>query len=143
MLSQELKSITSSPRELKKFGLTMAAALAIIGGLLLWRHKDYYLYFFVLSALFLPAGFFTPAILKPVHKLWMSSAVIMGWFVTRLILVTLFYFVLTPTALLLRILGKDILDLKLKKGPAESYWIPRPAPSNGPAGRKQDYEKQF
>lgn len=58
------------------------------------------------------------------QKLWMSPAVIMGWFVTRLILVTLFYFVPTPTALLLRILGKDILDISFNRnsGPPRRLW---------------------
>jgi hypothetical protein len=139
MLVEEIKSIKSSTRELKKFALTMAAVLALIGGLLLWRHRSYCWYFLILSVLFLLSGLFTPVILKPVHKLWMTLSIVIGWFVTRLILVTLFYLVLTPTALLLRILGKDVLDIKFKKNGSESYWLPRP-----PDGScKRDYEKQF
>ena len=139
MLIDEIRDIKSTRSDLKKFGVTMAAALAVIGGFVLCRQHGYYPYFFCASALFLLSGLLLPSLLKPVRKIWMTLAVIMGWFMTRLILISLFYLVLTPTALLMRLLGKDVLDTRFDKNSHGTYWIARETQES----RKSDYEKQF
>ncbi|UCG48054.1 MAG: hypothetical protein JSU94_21570 [Phycisphaerales bacterium] len=139
MLIDEIGDIKSTRGDLRKFGLTMAAALAVIGGFLLWRQKGYYPYLFCVSILLLLAGLLAPSALKPVQKIWMTLAVMMGWFMTRLILISLFYLVLTPTALLMRLLGKDMLDIRFQGDSRSSYWIAREARQP----KKSDYEKQF
>ena len=139
MIVDEIKNIKSTPRELRKFGLTMAIPLALIAALLLWRQRDYYWYFFVAAGLFVFFGSVVPVLLKPIHKAWMTFAIIMGWFMTRVILTVLFFLVLTPTALLLRLLGKDLLNLEFKGDSSGSYWIPRCSDGAG----KRDYTKQF
>ena len=139
MIIEEIKNIDSSPRELRKFALAMAVPLALIGGFLLWREKEYYLYFFIASGLFICPGMFVPVVLTPLHKAWMTFSVIMGWFMTRLILCILFFVVLTPMALLMKLLGKDLLDMKFKKEPSESYWLARKADES----QKPDYTRQF
>ena len=139
MIVEEIKNIKSAPRELRKFALAMAIQLALIAALLLWRERDYYWYFFVAAGLFVCPGLLVPVVLKPIHKVWMTLAIIMGWVMTRLILTVLFFLVLTPTALLLRLLGKDLLNLKFNRDSSESHWIPR-CPDDT---RKPDYTKQF
>jgi hypothetical protein len=139
MLIDEIRNIKSTRRELRKFGLTMAVALAVIGGFVMWRQKSYYRVLFVASALFLLPGLLLPALLKPFQKVWMTLALLIGWVMTHLILTILFYLVLTPTALIMRVLGKDILNLRFEKDSAKSYWIPRPTDGR----QKSDYEKQF
>ncbi len=139
MLIDEIRDVKSTRSDLRKFALTMAAALAVIGGFLLWRQKGYYPYLFCVSILFLLAGLLVPSALKPVQKIWMTLAVILGWFMTRLILISLFYLILTPTALLMRLLGKDMLDTRFPAHPGSSYWIARKTQQP----QKSDYEKQF
>jgi len=140
MVIDEIRQIKSSPPELRRFALIMAVALAAVGGLLMWRRGGCCCWWlFGVSAAFLILGLLAPAVLGPVHKSWMTLAVIMGWFMTRLIQITLFYLVLTPTALLMRLLGKDVLDISLTKGSRDSYWIAR---GTHPKDRS-DYEKQF
>lgn len=139
MLIDEIKGIDSSRRELRKFGFVMAGALAVIGGLLLWRGKSYYPYFFGCSLLLGVLGAALPSMLMPIQKAWMTLAVIMGWIMTRVILCVLFYVVLTPIALLMRLLGKDILDMKFGSDDSTSYWIPRQTD----ASEERDYERQF
>ena len=69
---------------------------------------------------------------------WMIFAVILGWFMTKVILSLLFYLIITPIGLFLRIIGKDLLNLKEKKQ-QKSYWNMR----NSEEEQNQNYEKQF
>jgi len=139
MLIDEMKGIDSSRRELRKFGFVMAGALAVIGGLLLWRDKPYYMYFFGCSVLLAVPGALLPTILKPIQKAWMTLAVIMGWIMTRVILCVLFFLVLTPIALLMRLLGKDVLNMNFESGSSTSYWIPKQSDQS----EERDYQRQF
>jgi len=58
-------------------------------------------------------------LLKPVYAAWMSFASVLGWINTRIILAILFYLVLTPMGLAMRLLGVDLLERKEKK---ETCW---------------------
>jgi len=139
MIIEEVRNINSSTRELRKFALAMAVPLALIGSLLLWRDRPYSWYFFLASGLFICPGLLVPVVLMPLHKVWMTFAIMMGWFMTRLILCVLFFLILTPIALLLRLLGKDLLDTSFDRNSSQSYWIPRSEEES----RKCDYTKQF
>ena len=139
MIIEEIKNIKSTVRELRKFALAMAVPLALIGGFLLWRHRNYYWYFLAASSVFICPGLLIPVVLTPFHKVWMTFSIVMGWFMTRVILSVLFFLVLTPTALLLRLLGKDMLNIKFDGNSSESYWLARPSDDS----EKTDYTKQF
>ena len=80
----------------------------------------------------------TYLLLKPLHKLWMTLAVLLGWLMTRIILIVLFYLVVTPIGLLARVCGKDFLNRDFDRK-VNSYWIPR---KTIPFDRKS-YERQF
>ena len=140
MLLEEIKNIKSEKRDLRNFGITIGIALGILGGLLWWRGRDTYSYFLIFSAAFILFGLVMPALLKPLQKAWMTLAVIMGWFMTRLILAVLFYLVFTPIGILSKLFGNKFLDLKVEKS-NKSYWIYKEKetlPFN-----KSKYEKQF
>ena len=138
MLIDEIKGIDSSRSELRKFGFIMAGALAVLWGILLYKDKAYCWYLFGGAFLPLLTGLFAPMILKPFQKVWMTIAIVMGWIMTRIILSILFYLILTPIGLIMRLLGKDILNMKLD-AESPSYWIPRQTDIS----EKRDYEKQF
>lgn len=138
MIIEEIKNIKTATSDLRKFGITMGVVLGILGGLLLWRGKGYYFYFFILSLTFLVLGLVLPRWLKIVYKIWMSLTVIIGWVMTRVILTVLFYFVVTPISLLMRLFGRNLLDIRFESS-APSYWIPRKIPKFD----KTNYEKQF
>jgi len=135
MIYKEIKSIKSDKKELRKFGITMFVALGLLGGLFFWRGRDYYTCFLILSAVFLFLGIAAPILLWPVHKVWMTLAVVMGWVMTRVIMTILFYLIVTPLGLIARLSGKDFLGVKIDRN-AESYWIPKKV-------TVVDYEKQF
>ena len=138
MIIDEIRNIKSGKKELRSFGFVMAAAFAVLGGLFLWKDNPNYLYLFVVSAFFLISGFVIPVILTPLHKVWMTFAVLMGWVVSRLILIILFYAILTPLTLISHIFGKRFLERRLDRDKT-SYWNIRTENRPVPA----DYEKQF
>ena len=138
MIIDEIRGIKSGKKDLRNFGLVMCVALALLGGLFLWRGRPLYPYFFFLSGFFLVTGLGLPVILKPLHKAWMTLAILLGWVVSRLILSILFFVILTPLRLISLIFGKRFLELRIDKG-SPSYWNIRDDKKPDPA----DYEKQY
>jgi hypothetical protein len=139
MATKNNSNAKSCTDEFRKFGVTMAIALAVFGGIFFWRQSDYYKYFFIISVLFLFPTLFMPTILGPVYKSWMALSAKIGWFMSRVILITLYYLVLTPIALLMRISGKTFLNTELSQDSSGSYWIPK----ENKGSEKRNYENQF
>ena len=135
-LWKEINEVPNSRRDLRKFGLTLGIFFGVVAGLMLWRGREMYVYFVGAAAFFLFFGLVLPVVLKPLHKVWMGLAMVMGWVMSRVILTVLFFAAITPIAVILRVLGKDILDLKhhTKK---DSYW------NTHKSRAKEDYENQF
>jgi len=134
---EEIKNIRLTNKDLKNFGLIIGIILSMFGVFLLYRRIDYFIYFASVGLIFLSLGLIAPKILKPIYKVWMTFAIIVGWIMTRLILSILFYTVITGLAILTRIIGKDFLNLKINN--KESYWNDRDSDYE----LNQDYEKQF
>ncbi len=139
MIIEEIRNIKSDKKTLRKFGLTMGIFLGLLGGFFFWRKKDYYFYFLIFSEVFLFLALFSPFLLKPLHKAWMTFSILLGWLMTRVILVVLFYLVVTPIGLLARLMGKDFLDLRFSRQAAKSYWLPK----KKVRFKKSNYERQF
>lgn len=129
----------STNKELRKYGLTMAVALAVICGLLFWRGREYYFWFLVIAAAFFVTSLAVPIVLRPLYKAWMTLAHLMGWLMTRVILFIAFFIVLTPTGLLMKLLGKDIIDIKFDAYGEGSYWKQKDLRKT----EQSDYQKQF
>ena len=128
--------IQSSKADLRKFGYTVGIAFGIFSGYFFWRGKPFALYVLALAALLLLFGFIAPTLLRPVQKAWMTLALLMGWVMTRVILAIVFYLVITPIGLVLRLTGKDFMN-RAFPGKEGSYWLDH-------AERvKEDYERQF
>jgi hypothetical protein len=137
-LIEEIKTIKSDKSEWKKFGITMGVILTIIGCFLLWKNNNSFEYLFILAAVFFISGIIIPTLLKPVYKAWMVLSVVMGYIMTRVIMVIIFYLIVTPIGLIASLTGKKFLDMKIDKG-TKSYWIVREKKQTV----QSDYEKQF
>ncbi|MDI6809398.1 MAG: SxtJ family membrane protein [Candidatus Eisenbacteria bacterium] len=138
MIVEEIKNIKSGKKELRQFGLTVGIVFALLAALLWWRGRSSCPYFFLISAVLILPAFLVPSVLKPVHKVWMTFAILMSWVMTRVILGLVFYVGITPMGFLARLSGKDFLRLKFDKK-ADSYWIPKERQKF----EKSDYERQF
>ncbi len=138
MIKEELKLIKESKKDLRKFGLSVGAVLIIIAVLLFYFDKSSYPYFGFVGLVLILFGAFFPIALKPLNKVWMIFAIVLGWVMTRVILTILFYFVLTPISFIARISGKKFLELNIDKT-AKSYWEKREIKEEVP----ENYERQF
>ena len=134
----EIKHIKTGKKDLKSFGVTIGIILLLIAGFLFYKDKESFQIFLYIAGAFIGFGSIIPIILKPIYIVWMVFAVILGWFMTRVILSLLFYVIITPIGLVLRIFGKDFLDLK-KQAVQRSYWNQRDRNFE----KNQNYEKQF
>jgi hypothetical protein len=138
VLIDEIRNIKSDKSDLRKFGISIGIVFGILCGLLWWKGKDSYSVFLILSMIFISFGLVLPVVLKPLQKAWMTFAVILGWFMTRLILSVLFYVLFTGIGCLTKLFRKKLLDLEIDTA-AESYWIQR----NPVKFDKKNYERQF
>ena len=138
MILEEIKNIKETKKDLRKFGITVGTVLVVFAGLLFWNEKETFLYFGIIGLFLVLSGLIIPVILKPLNKIWMTLAILMGWFMTRVILTILYYLVLTPIRILATLFGKNFLDLTIDKS-TKSYWEVRTKREIKPA----DYERQF
>lgn len=115
-------STKKSKKELRKFALVMAVALTIIGGIALWRERSWGEYVLYVALFFLLSGRIYPRLLTPIEWTWMKMAHYLSLVMTFVILTLTFYIVITPIGLFMRLIGKDMLSLKLEPE-KESYWL--------------------
>ena len=82
----------------------------------------------IISLIFLVLGLLNSRILTPLNKFWFKIGIFLGKIISPIIMGIIFFFVVTPTGLIMRILGKDILNLKYNK--KKSYWIIKSGPKS-------------
>ncbi len=138
MLLEEIRQIKESKKNLRKFGLTVGPVLLAIGLYLFLRGRSSGAYWAATGILLIFLSIVAPVVLKPLNKGWMILAILLGWVMTRFILVILFYLVLTPTGLIARMFRKDFLDRRFDRT-RNSYWQKREKNKFDP----RDYERQF
>jgi hypothetical protein len=115
-------------QELRNFGFITGAFVAFLFGLLLpWFFvSSIPLWPWVISAILLLSALLLPSLLAPVYKIWMHVGHALGWVNTRIILGVIYYVLLLPIGLLMRLFGKDPMTRKLNRGEALSYRIISP-----------------
>ncbi|EME70505.1 hypothetical protein H261_07743 [Paramagnetospirillum caucaseum] len=122
----------------RSFGLVFAVVFAIValfplkdgGGPRLWAGA--------IAAAFLVVAFVYPQALKPLNRLWFLVGVALHHVVTPLVMGLLFFLTVTPTALIMRALGKDPLRLA-RDDKAASYWINRTPPGPAPDSMRRQF----
>lgn len=134
----EIKKIQSTKKELREFAFVVGGVASAIGALLLWRGRPATPYFLTPGIVLIVLGFLAPQILKPLQKVWMIFALIMGAIMSRVILGLLFFIAITPIRVIALIFGKQFLDLSFRKE-TDSYWNQYPEKKI----EKEQYEKQF
>ena len=110
---EEIKNIKKSKRDIKNFGITIGVILLIISAILFYYNNLFYQNILIVAIAFIGLGILFPTLLKPLYVGWMIFAVILGWIMTRVILSGVFYLIMTPIGLIVKLLGKDFLALKI------------------------------
>jgi hypothetical protein len=122
-IKEGLAALDTGRRSLRNFGLLFLIVGALITAWLVYRGLGGWPWVAAAAVLFGLAGLFFPKALKHLYLGWMCLALIMGWFVSRLLLALLFYLLVTPLGVVLKIMGKDLIDSKFDE--SESYWSRR------------------
>ena len=114
----EWKQLPLSKERYRNFGYLLSGVCIYLAIL----NRDLHLPYWSLAGLILIViATLYPHIFKMTYRYWMLLAVSLGWLVSRLILILVFFIVITPIAIYLRLAKKDILDLETSTT-AKSYW---------------------
>lgn len=132
---REERVVGSSDRA---FGFVFAAVFTLIGlwPLLSGNRTRYWA--LVCAAGFVILALAAPRMLAPLNRLWLRFGLLLHKITNPIIMGVVFYLAVTPTALVMRALGKDILHRKLDPD-AKSYWIERQPHGPDPASMKEQF----
>jgi hypothetical protein len=124
-----------TPAEGRKFAFTVGLAFAFLGAIVRWRGGETAAsVLWGLASVLLVLGTFVPAQLGPVQRAWMGLALLISKVTTPLFMGVVYFAVISPISLMMRILGKRPLLVR----PASSYWMRR-----DPGQRMSDLTRQF
>lgn len=130
-------SEVKSKAELRKFGLIMAGAFTALLVLLYFRNSSLLPWAAGLSGFFLLSALLSPKLLFHIEKIWMKLASVMSYIMTRVLLTLVYLLAVIPTGLLMRLLGKKLLQLDFN-AKIKTYWVD--VDPEGPCSRP---EKQY
>ena len=108
----------------KSFGLLFFVVFLIIGLWPLKNGENLNFYFITASVIFLILGLINSKLLTPLNKSWIKLGEILGIVIAPIVMALVYFVILTPVSLIVRALGKDLLNLKFLKE-KETYWIKR------------------
>ena len=112
----------------KNFGIVFSIVFLIIALFPLINDENLRIWSLIVSTIFLFLGLINSKILTPLNKIWFKFGLILGKIVSPIIMGVIFFLVVTPTALIMRLVGKDLLNLKFNK--YKSYWIEKTGPKS-------------
>ena len=107
----------------KSFGIVFFVVFLLIGLYPLIHDENIRIWSLIISCIFLVLGFLNSSILTPLNLLWFKFGILLGKLISPIIMGFVFFLVVTPTGLIMRLFKKDLL--KLRKNNAKSYWIER------------------
>ena len=123
-----------TPAQGRRFGLSVGMAFLGLGGVLVWRARltEAYAPFSLGGALIL-AGLLIPGRLGPVERAWMGVASAISKVTTPVFMAVVYFLLLTPTGVLMRVLGRNPLAKSVE---GESLWVER-------SRTESDLKRQF
>lgn len=111
----------------KSFGIVFAIIIALISTYPLLNDADIHTRGLMVAILLLIAAFFASRLLFIPNKLWFKFGLLLGVIITPIVMSVIYYVSVVPIGLLMKLSGKDILNLKINPK-ADSYWIKRDEP---------------
>ena len=116
----------------RSFGIVFFTVFFIVSIYPISKGGDLRIWSLIISIIFLILGLLNSKILTPLNKIWFKFGVLLGNIISPIVMGIVFFLVVTPISLLMKALGKDILNLK--KNTNKSYWIEK----NGPKSKMKD-----
>ena len=111
----------------KSFGIVFFIFFIAVAFYPLLNNEEYRLWALIISLVFLILGLINSSILTPLNLLWFKFGMLLGRVVSPIIMCLVFFGVVTPTGLIMKLFKKDLL--KLKRNDKKSYWIERKSKS--------------
>ena len=108
----------------RSFGLLFFIVFLVIGLWPLSKGESVHIYLILISIIFFALGLINSKILSPLNKTWIKFGEVLGIVIAPIIMAIVYFVVLTPISLIVRIFGKDLLGLKFSKK-QDTYWIKR------------------
>tara|TARA_Y100000816_G_scaffold46425_1_gene29172 strand:- start:68 stop:451 length:384 start_codon:yes stop_codon:yes gene_type:complete len=127
-----MKNIKTSSN--KSFGIVFFIVFIIISLYPLLNQEDIRIWSLVIAFIFFILALLNSKILTPLNKIWTRFGLFLGNLISPIVMGIIFFFVVTPIGLLMRLFGKDVLNLKKNK--FSTYWIKK-------TNQKSSMEKQF
>ena len=112
----------------RSFGLVFFIVFLLIAFYPLINQEEIRIWSVLISLLFLILGIINSKILTPLNKAWFKFGIFLGKIISPFIMGIIFFLVVTPIAFLMRMLNKDLLNLKFNK--KSSYWIEKTDPKS-------------
>ena len=112
----------------KSFGIVFFIVFLIIAIYPILNERDVRFWSLIISLIFLILGILNSEFLTPLNKIWFKFGIFLGKIFSPLIMALIFFLVVTPIGLVLRLIGKDVLNLKFNNN--KSYWIEKRGPKS-------------
>tara|TARA_B100000787_G_C15947275_1_gene187566 strand:- start:47 stop:433 length:387 start_codon:yes stop_codon:yes gene_type:complete len=112
----------------KSFGLVFALVFMIVAIFPLLNYREINLWSLIISLIFFILGILNSKFLTPLNKIWMKFGLILGGIMAPILMSLIFFLVVTPTGLILKLFKKDVL--MLKKNNLTSYWLKKDNSNN-------------
>ena len=108
----------------RSFGLLFFVVFLILALWPLTKKGEINLYLILIAAIFLVLGLSNSRILSPLNKIWIKFGELLGRIIAPVVMALVYFFILTPISLLVRLFGKDLIGMKFSNT-TNSYWIKR------------------
>ena len=112
----------------KSFGVVFFLVFLLISLYPLINDGNIRIWSFVISIIFLILGILNSKILSPLNKIWFKFGLLLGKVISPIVMGIIFFIVVTPTGLILRLFQKDVLNLKFNNN--NTYWIEKSGPKS-------------
>ena len=112
----------------RSFGIVFFLVFILIALYPIINQGEVRIWSIFISLFFLILGIINSSILTPLNKLWFKFGIFLGKMISPLIMGIIFFLVVTPIAFFMRLLGKDLLNLKFNND--KSYWIQKTGPKS-------------
>ena len=112
----------------RSFGIVFFVVFLLIALYPLTYSEEIRAWSVIISLIFLVLGLLNSNILTPLNKLWFKFGIFLGKIISPIIMGIIFFLVVTPIGLLMRLLGKDLINLKYNNN--KSYWIEKKGPKS-------------
>ena len=122
----------------QSFGYIFSLFFFATGLYLILKFQQVIYWPFGISLIFLLTGIYFPRALKPLNKIWFRLGLLLGNIVAPLVMAILFFLIITPIGLIMRVVGKDLLKLKANKS-INSYWIKRDSKEEANSSMKNQF----